>query len=151
MGDTMSDEGKRLAIVALLEPYLDDRDCYEPTPLVPLELYFEGNDDEGSLGCNLAKHPGISAFYETLLKLRKADQVSGVWVIVKQHDWKPGWPHSDEILVRTTLADSEVAAWFEHLGPDEVGEARGVGPTHDVSGAPVACAAGERHVVVWWD
>ena len=147
----MADEDKRLSLVELLEPYLDDQDCYEPAPLVPLELYFEGNDDEGSIGCNLAKHPGIPAFYEAMLKLREADRVSGVWVIAKQHDWKQGWPHSDEILVRTTLADAEVATWFERLGPDEVGEAREIGSTHDLSGGAVACSSGERHVVAWWD
>ena len=149
----MADEEKRLALVALLDPYLDNSDCYEPTPLVPLELYFEGNDDQGSIGCNLTKHPGVRSFYETLLQLRNDGQVSGIWVIAKQHDWKPGWPHSDEILVRTTLSDSDIKSRLNHLGPDEVGEASSSPPfeLHDLAGLPVACAAGERHVVAWWD
>ena len=30
-----------------------------PRPLVSLEEYFDGNDDLGSIGCNLSDHPGV--------------------------------------------------------------------------------------------
>jgi len=147
----MSDEQKRLVLVKLLEPYLDDQDCYQPTPLVPLDLFFDGNDDTGSIGCNLAKHPGIDQFQQTLLELRDDPRVSGVWIMAKQHDWKPSWPHSDEILIRTNLDQDEIAERVGHLEPDTVDEVTLQDVGNDVTGANAKCAGGERHVVVWWD
>lgn len=147
----MSDEPKRLALVKLLEPYLDDQDCYQPAPLVPLELFFDGNDDTGSLGCNLPRHPGIASFYEALVNLRSDTEVSGVWVLAKQHDWKPAWPHSDEILVRTRLDADDIAVRLDHLEPDTVDAVTLKEAVNDVAGMSAACAPGERHVVAWWD
>jgi hypothetical protein len=147
----MSDEPRRLALLKLLEPYLDDQDCYQPTPLVPLELFFDGNDDKGSLGCNLPRHPGITAFYQTLLTLRSDPEISGVWVLAKQHDWKPAWPHSDEILVRTRLDADEIATRLGHLDPDTVDEVTMKDVANDVTGNSAVCGASERHIVVWWD
>ena len=117
------DEQKRIELVEKLQPYINDQDCYEPTPLVPLELFFDGNDDEGSIGANLMNHPGVSVFFETLMGLREHLDVSGVWIIAKQHDWKPGWPHSDEVLIRTRLSETDVSKILSLLRPDEVGEA----------------------------
>jgi hypothetical protein len=62
----------------VLQPYLDDQDCYQPSPLVPLDLFFNGNDDTGSIGCNLASHPEIATFYDALRQLRSDGEVSGV-------------------------------------------------------------------------
>jgi len=115
-------------------------------------MFFDGNDDEGSLGCNLPKHPGINAFYSTLLALRSDAEVSGAWVIAKQHDWKPAWPHSDEVVLRTRLSADEIAARLTHLGPDTVDEVTKLrSPSEDMTGALIACAAGEHFVVAWWD
>jgi hypothetical protein len=147
----MSDEQKRLALVKLLEPYLDDQNCYRPTPLVPLELFFDGNDDNGSIGGNLPKHPSIEAFRRTLSELRDGPSVSGVWVIAKQHDWKPSWPHSDEVLIRSKLDPDEIADRASHLGPDTVDKVLLPDIRNDVTGANARCASGEHHVVVWWD
>ena len=33
-----------------------------PRVLVTREEFFDGNDDEGSIGCNLNDHPGLDAF-----------------------------------------------------------------------------------------
>ena len=30
----------------------------DKTPVVSIEEFFEGNDDLGSIGCNLYEHPG---------------------------------------------------------------------------------------------
>ncbi len=147
----MSDEGKRLSLVRLLEPYLDAQDCYRPTPLVPLDLFFDGNDDKGSLGCNLPRHPGPAVFYSALLNLGTDQNVSGVWVLVKLHDNKSAWPHSDELLVRTRLDEVEIAARLEHLRPDTVDIVTLKDVGRDVVGTDATCRRGERHIVVWWD
>lgn len=140
-----------MALVELLRPYLDEQDCYRPAPLVPLELFFDGNDDRGSIGCNLIDHPGASVFYQTLVNLREDADVSGVWVLAKQHDWKPSWPHSDEVLVRTRLDETEIASRLDCLQPDTVDAVEMKEVTKDVTGATVSCASDERHVVAWWD
>lgn len=146
------DELKRQSLVALLEPYLDDQDCYNPTPLLPLELFFDGNDDLGSFGCNLPEHPGTDAFYSTLLELRADPAATAVWVIAKQHDWKPAWPHSDEMVVRTRLDAEEIASRLDHLQPDTVDTITELNaPAHDVAGVSVGCGPGEHYVVAWWD
>jgi hypothetical protein len=42
----------------------------EPEPqLVPIEEFFDGNDDLGSIGCNLPEHPGIAVFRDILVGL----------------------------------------------------------------------------------
>jgi hypothetical protein len=40
------------------------RDAKDPLPVVSLEAFFEGNDDYGSIGCNLleSEHPGPPGF-----------------------------------------------------------------------------------------
>src|SRR5262245_27366125 len=38
-------------------------------PLVAIERFFDGNDDLGSIGCNLMPHPGVEAFRDVLTGL----------------------------------------------------------------------------------
>jgi hypothetical protein len=35
--------------------------------IVPVDVFFDGNDDEGSIGCNLTDHPGMDVFRSVLL------------------------------------------------------------------------------------
>ncbi|MDP4145462.1 MAG: hypothetical protein Q8936_13415 [Bacillota bacterium] len=42
-------------------------------PLISLELFFEGNDDIGSIGCNLLDHPGTEKFYSVLKNIKDKD------------------------------------------------------------------------------
>ena len=37
-----------------------------PPPVVSLEDFFVGNEDYGSIGCNLTEHPGPQFFFERL-------------------------------------------------------------------------------------
>jgi len=50
----------------------------QPEPqLVPIDVFFNGNDDAASIGCNLFKHPGIDVFRRILLDgLDRADVVA---------------------------------------------------------------------------
>ena len=49
-------------------------------PVVTLEDFFEGNQDEASIGCNLVDHPGVDRFYETLRGIRDRADVQDVLV-----------------------------------------------------------------------
>jgi hypothetical protein len=31
-------------------------------PMISIAAFFDGNDDPGSIGCNLSDHPGIQTF-----------------------------------------------------------------------------------------
>lgn len=37
---------------------------------VPLECVFDGNDDEGSIGCNLYPHPGLASLFTQFAQFR---------------------------------------------------------------------------------
>ena len=46
----------------------------QPEPrTVPIERFFDGNDDLGSIGCNLMAHPGMDVFREALTKTARND------------------------------------------------------------------------------
>ena len=49
-----------------------------PRPLLSLEDFFLGNDDEYSIGGNLIPHPGMDVFYKTLKRIRAKYRVQDV-------------------------------------------------------------------------
>ena len=52
----------------------------QPEPqIVPIDEFFDGNDDEASLGCNLIEHPGIDVFRRILLGLLDRADVVAVY------------------------------------------------------------------------
>jgi hypothetical protein len=51
-------------------------------PMVSIERFFDGNDDLGSIGCNLAEHPGIEVFRDVLTGLLERDDVEGVFALI---------------------------------------------------------------------
>lgn len=53
-------------------------------PIVTLEDFFEGNNDESSIGCNLMEHPGVEKFYYVLLSIRNKDNVQDVLVEIME-------------------------------------------------------------------
>lgn len=55
-----------------------------PNPVVPLGLFFEGNDDIGSVGCNLIEHPGVYRFHEVLRDIEAKAEVQAVLVEVSE-------------------------------------------------------------------
>ncbi|MCR2834592.1 hypothetical protein [Parerythrobacter lacustris] len=88
-----------------------------PTPLLSLEEFFEGNDDIGSIGCNLDGSPPPSQFYALFQEILDRPEVSDVRVQVTCVD-SPGeeWPFSDTIWIMTTADETTVRSWF----PDEL-------------------------------
>jgi hypothetical protein len=116
-------------------------------PLVPIERFFDGNDDLGSIGCNLMPHPGIDAFRDVLTGLLSRSDVTAVYAQIAELD--PGaesWPFTDTIAVVGAIGAVELQRVVAPLQPDEVGKAAdlGVSPTIGrTHGAPV--------LGVWWD
>jgi hypothetical protein len=120
----------------------------QPEPqLVSITRFFEGNDDLGSIGCNLIRHPGINVFRDTLIGLLGRPDVNGVYAQISELD--PGqncWPFTDTVLVVGKISVNELSAIVGQLEPDEVyvseesDEYSSIGVTQE-------CPAR----VIWWD
>ena len=84
-----------------------------------LEEFFDGNDDDTSIGCNLHPRLGLDIFRAELERFRDRDDVSGVWVVVSQWD-EPDWPFSDRIVVATSLSNDAILDALAPLSPCEI-------------------------------
>ena len=136
----------------LIDRVLEQRalDSYEgPAPVVSVEEFFDGNDDLGSIGCNLDDHPGVAVFRSVLDAVKLRDEVQEVLIEVSEVE--PGdesmWPFSERVYVLTTASPAEVSAWLNQLEPSEVAEGW-------FQGAPPAAPAlspGFRPIAAWWD
>jgi hypothetical protein len=115
-------------------------------PIVSLELFFEGNDDLGSIGPNLIDHPGVAFIYATLRAVRDRPDVYGVWVGIDEVVADDEWPFTDHVYVVTSAPPSEVDRWVRDLQSDEPGDTGWLGGP-----PPVAVPDGARLVVLWWD
>ena len=115
--------------------------------LVPVLEFFDGNDDVGSIGCNLLDHPGIDVFRTTFSRLMQRGDVQAIYAQIAELD--PGddsWPFTDTIFVVGTLSQSDLEAELSLLEPDEVGAAEDFGVPDTLLQkykAPILAA--------WWD
>jgi hypothetical protein len=120
----------------------------EPEPqIIPIEQFFDGNDDIGSIGCNLSEHPGMNVFRDTLVALMRRPDVEAVYAQIAELD--PGediWPFTDTVFVAGSISDDELRELLEPLQPDEVGPAA-------TFGAPewITDKHGEEVLAAWWD
>ena len=116
--------------------------------LVPIERFFDGNDDEGSIGCNLSEHPGMDAFRETLCGLLRLPNVEAVYAQIAEIDPAEGlWPFSDTVFVVGTISAEELAEAVRELEPSSVGGGE------DFDMPPLLA---EMHddlpvLAIWWD
>ena len=118
---------------------------------VSLEEFFDGNDDPGSLCCNITDHPAMPALYGALDAIRRRDDVQDVLVVVREIIDENTWPFSSDVYVITTLgledaADMVHAHLPEEAWPDSIDQPSGP--------APVGLPMPERsaHVFdLWWD
>ena len=119
----------------------------EPEPrLVPIGEFFDGNDDVGSIGCNLLEHPGVAAFRDAFARVAARPDVEAVYAQIAELD--PGddcWPFADTVFVTGAIPPGELARELAPLEPDEVGPAGGFDRPEALTrhGAPV--------LVAWWD
>jgi hypothetical protein len=120
----------------------------QPEPqIVSVDRFFDGNDDLGSIGCNLDPHPGIDRFRRVLTGLRARPDVEAVYARISEFDPGEGcWPFTDTVLVVGPVPVDELREAVDELQPDEVGA---------VEGFAVPPALTERHrspvSVLWWD
>jgi hypothetical protein len=120
----------------------------EPEPqIVPIERFLDGNDDLGSIGCNLMEHPGIDAFRSAFAALKRRPDVQAIYAQITELD--PGedsWPFTDTVLVVGSIPAEELQEALAHLQPDEVGPG-------DPEYLSPGLSDSERKsaLVAWWD
>jgi hypothetical protein len=133
------DQSKRDRLVAALT-------SGPQSQLVAIETFFDGNDDVGSIGCNLMQHPGMEVFRSTFERIAKRPDVEAIYAQIAEVDPGEGsWPFADTIFVVGSIPVGELASELSALEPDEVG------PAVDV-GIPSALEASSSPVLVaWWD
>ena len=124
-------------------------DLQNPSPVVSLEDFFEGNQDMGSIGCNLIKHPGTQRFFEILRLIRERPDVQDVLIEINELDESDvsSWPFSERVYLYTTARREEVSNWLAPLEPDEIEEGFNQGKP---SVAPEP-DDGVRVLAAWWD
>jgi hypothetical protein len=105
-----------------------------PEPrIVPIERFFGGNDDLGSIGCNLVNHPGLDAFRDVFAGLLRRPDVQSIHAQIAEVDPGEGsWPFTDTVLVVGAIPAEELRDAVGALPPDEVGTAKdlGIAPSH---------------------
>ena len=134
------DHAKRIDLIAKL--------ASEPEPqIVPIEEFFDGNDDLGSIGCNLADHPGMEAFQSAFRKIAARDDVVAVYAQITESD--PGfeaWPFADTVHIVGHASVVTLGPLLKHLQPDEIAS---------IDGPKLPEALVRLHkepvVTVWWD
>ena len=133
---------------ALIEKIRNLEASAEAMPLVSLEAFFEGNDDPGSIGCNLANHPGVRRFYDVLAEIRARPEVQDVLVgIYEVVEDESSWPFAETVYVLTSDEPKVVQRWTTELEPDEVGTGVEYG---ELPGA-LMLAQDMSPVRLWWD
>jgi hypothetical protein len=113
---------------------------------VPIARFFDGNDDLGSIGCNLDPHPGMPSFKRTLEGLLTRPGITGVWAQISELD--PGddaWPFADTVVVAGNIAAKELRSLVKELQPDEVA------PASEFILSPILAEQGAPLSVIWWD
>jgi len=120
-----------------------------PEPqVIPIERFFDGNDDPASIGCNLQRHPGVQAFREVLTGLARQPGVAAVYAQIFEVD--PGeeyWPFADTVLVVGALPATALRTAVKGLMPDEVGPLA----ADDVPPEVARRHPGAAVLSIWWD
>lgn len=120
----------------------------QPEPqVVPIERFFDGNDDSDSIGCNLDPHPGIDTFHRVFTGLLARPDVEAVYARISELDPGEGcWPFTDTVFVVGEIPADVLREEVVQLLPDEVGAGDGFG-------IPPTISKHHRAVVsaVWWD
>jgi len=138
----MIDPVKRSALIHTIR---SQPEFLEGRALVTIAEFFDGNDDLGSIGCNLNEHPGMDHFRKILGHLENRPDIEQIWMQI--YDLEEGdWPFSENVIVIGTIPLSEVERLTESLQPSEISELQ-------FNWAPTRAknVNGHRYINLWWD
>ena len=120
----------------------------EITPALSIEEFFDGNEDLGSIGCNLDPHPGIERFRSVFEQILNRTDVADVRLPVTEFIEGLDWPFVDNVIVVTAVDAEDIFHACVELSPDEawVIDRAELG-RYDGLVVP----NGMKAVNVWWD
>jgi len=136
-----------------LNARIDELGGQDAYPVVPLELFFDGNDDPASIAPNLDPHPGIQTFERVLREIRARPEVADV-VMQIDEVVEGEWPYAQAAYVVTTASWEDVYGWAAELRPDELVGDEDEAPPWLGRGRPPGAPdvpAGHRVVTLFWD
>ncbi len=122
----------------------------EEPVLVPLDRFFDGNDDPASIGCNVSPYPGLETFRTVLDGLVRRPDVRSVHLLIGEVD--PGeeyWPFASAALVAGDIPETELRRALRPLRPDEVAPAE-TGGAFGITDEVLA-RLGPPVLLAWWD
>ncbi len=127
----------------------DPNDSSLPSPVIGPDDFFTGNEDLGSIGCNLDDHPGIAYFHKTLKNIKGKKEVQDVLIEIYeiQEEDEDAWPYSERVYIIASVSRSKVEKWVSSLRPDEISEGWPYGTPIN---AP-EIKEGYNIYNVWWD
>ncbi len=130
---------------ALLRVIRSQPEYEDGQALVKVTKFFDGNDDLGSIGCNLSDHPGLGHFQEVLKSIQGREDVDEVWLQI--YDLEEGdWPFSENVLVFGGASESTIRELTESLQASETSEMQ-----MDRTPSRAKHLAGRRFINLWWD
>lgn len=120
----------------------------QPEPqVVRAERFFDGNDDTGSIGCNLSEHAGMTSLQKISTGLESRSDVQAVYTQITELDPdEDSWPFTDTVSIAGTIATDSLIAAVNSLEPDDVSPVEDFGAS-----AAIAAEHGTPVHLIWWD
>ena len=138
----MVDAAKRETLIRLIRSQPEHE---EGRALVTIAEFFDGNDDLGSIGCNLLEHPGTDHFRKVLSDIESRADVEQVWMQIYDLD-EGEWPFSENVLIVGKVSAPQIRTLTKSLEPSEITEIN-----MDWSPTRAKQLAGRGYINLWWD
>jgi hypothetical protein len=138
----MINPAKRASLLHLIRSQPEHE---EGRALVTIEEFFDGNDDLGSIGCNLNDHPGTEHFRKVLGDIAARPDVEAVWMQIYDLE-ESEWPFSENVMIVGSVPKTEITHLTESLQPSEISE-----PQVDWTPSRAKNLAGRKYINLWWD
>src|SRR5215207_8981421 len=90
---------------------IDELGGQEAYPVVPLDSFFDGNDDPASFAPNLDPHPGVAQIATVLRSIAQRPTEIAVVVQIDEVLDPSAWPYAPAAYVITSSDPAEVHRW----------------------------------------
>ncbi len=150
--------GKREDLITKIMAQYDADGRPEVLPVVGVDEFFDGNEDEYSIAPNIvgSGHTGLTEFRRILTEIRSRPDVQDVLIAIHESPYADDpddadlWPDSDTVYVLTSATAEELANWASNLRFTDVGEGWSCGTGIKPCAAPEP-EPGMRILTLWWD
>ncbi|MFN0031621.1 MAG: hypothetical protein ACKVOR_05625 [Flavobacteriales bacterium] len=114
---------------------------------VSVDEFFDGNDDEGSIGANLyPEQPSLKTFSNTFKSMLASDRVENIFIRIADAE-DTNWFYTDTVYVVADATMDEVTEMLKGLQPTEIYSDWMYGKPVNISDV----TADKKIYSVWWD